>query len=225
MKTRSFVSVIALLFVLVSVPTVLFADSSCQTDHTVYQYQPCGTVAVANLYEANSSGIENGLIGDFQGYNANFADSVYAVVWRNNSIVYTGPSSPSNQQLSQYEQFTLVPAGVLQAGDMIELVASVQDINGAQNYYSQRLDQNLDGLNHFWATSMMQDQCDPNLGGSCVFVGLEDLPMQEGSDFDYNDFKMWVYGMDATPMPEPSSIILLTGAPLAFALGKLKRFF
>jgi hypothetical protein len=60
-------------------------------------------------------------------------------------------------------------------------------------------------------------------------VGFEDIPQQEGSDFDYNDFKMWAYGLDLSPgastVPEPSSILLLTGAPLAFAFGKLRRLF
>ena len=49
-----------------------------------------------------------------------------------------------------------------------------------------------------------------------------DLPKQEASDFDYNDFKFFVYGVDA--VPEPSSLVLLGGVPLSFAVSKLRRW-
>jgi hypothetical protein len=223
MKLRSFALVCCLFLALTSIPTQLLADSFCESDHSIYQYQPCGTVASANLFTANDLGISNGVVGDFQGYHADFSSDVYAIVWNGNQMVYKGDPSPLNTQLSQFETFTLVPGGIMQAGYQVELVLTVNDDNGVKTYYSQHLNQNSDGLNHVWATSMTQNQCDPNMSGPCVFTGFEDLPMQEGSDWDYNDFKMWLYGVDASPIPEPSSFILLMGAPIAFLVIKFRN--
>ena len=221
MKSRSFLLACMLLLAVTCVSTRLLADSLCQTDHSVYQYQPCGTEAAQNIFPVKNSGV--GLIGDFQGASADFSDSVQALVWRGNELVYTGAFSPTNQQLKQYDTFTLVPTGIVQAGDQVEFVLSVDDVNGHQLYYSQHLNQNIDGLNHTWATAMNADQCDPNMQGGCAFLGFEDLPQGEGSDLDYNDFKMWVYGVNVVQFPEPSTIVLLTGAPIAFLASKFRN--
>jgi hypothetical protein len=225
MTLRKSLLLFSLLFALVAVPSQLLADQFCQIDPAPYQYQSCGTVASANLFTVNGKGLQDGLEGVFQGYHADFAADVQALVWRQGQLVYTGTPSETNQQLSQFQTFTLVPQGIMQAGDQVEFVVNVDDVNGAQSYYSQDLAKNLDGLNHMWATTLDEAQCAPGMSGSCVFIGSEDLPKQEGSDFDYNDFKFWAYGVDATSVPEPSSILLLTGAPLAFAFGKLRRLF
>ncbi len=166
----------------------------------------------------------------FGNYHADFTSSINALVWRDNQLVYTGPSSPLNTDFTLYQPFQLVPSDQLQAGDQIEFVLHVNDPNGAQNYYSSELDKNIDGLNHVWAESLTNGQC-MIFAGPCAYLGFEDLPQQEGSDFDYNDFKAFMIGFDvstggaaANPVPEPSSILLLTGAPLAFAVSKLRRF-
>jgi hypothetical protein len=76
--------------------------------------------------------------------------------------------------------------------------------------------------------NLIQADCAPGQTGSCLFIRFEDLPKQEDSDFDYNDYKMWAYGLDlsagVSTVPEPASVLLLTGAPLAFAFRKLRRF-
>jgi len=221
MKVCTAVLACCLLFGLAIIPAQAFADEFCQSDPSIYQYQPCGTVADANLFPVNAVGTGDGIIGAFQGYHADFSETVHALVWRGGQLVYTGDPSPTNKQLSLYQEFTLVPTGILQTGDMIEFVLSVDDINGHQDYYSQQLNKNVDGLNHAWGTSMTAGECDPNLSGSCVFIGFEDLPKQEASDFDYNDFKFFAYGID---VPEPSSLALLGGVPLAFAMSKLRRW-
>jgi len=222
MKVRSVVLLCSLLLALAVIPTRLFADSFCDSDHSIYQYQPCGTVASQSAFVANALGSDQGLIGDFQGYHADFEENVFALVWRNGQMVYQGDPSPMNDQLSQFQTFTLVPSGILQTGDQVEFVLHVtNDPNGDHYFYSSQLSKNLDGLNHTWGSSLTQQQCDPNMSGPCAFVGFEDLPMGEGSDFDYNDFKMFVYGADQ--VPEPSSIVLLTGAPIAFLANKLRR--
>jgi hypothetical protein len=225
MKVRAMVSLLGLLFAIVVIPSQLFADSFCQTDQSIYQYQPCGTVATSVLFRVDGQGQERGVTLDFQGYHADFGSSIQALVYRNGQLIYTGSFSPTNLQMQQYDTFTLVPAGVAHAGDDVELVQKVDDINGEQYFYSENLGKNSDGLNHTWGMHLGASMCDPNGHADCVFVGFEDLPKQEGADFDYNDFKMWLYGVQVTEVPEPSSLILITGAPLAFALGKLRRFF
>jgi Domain of unknown function (DUF4114) len=223
MKLRAFVLVCTFLLAVTAVPTLLFADSFCESDHSIYQYQPCGTVAGANLFNVNGVGTDGGVIGDFQGYHADFSENVFALVWRNGQMVYQGDPSLLNNQLSEFQTFTLVPANVLQAGDQIEFVVHVtNDPNGDHYFYSSELSKNMDGLNHVWGSNMTANQCDPNRSGPCAFLGFEDLPKGEGSDFDYNDFKMWVYGVDAVAVPEPP-IILMLGAPLAFLASKLRN--
>ncbi len=228
MKPRILVGACGLLLALTAIPSQLRADSFC-SDPPPYQWQQCGTIAKSNLFTVNASGLSNGVFGTFGGYHADFPSDVFAIVWRDGQQVYTGSPSPKNTQLSIFQGFSLVPSGVLQAGDQIEFVVDVADVNGEQLYYSMQLGNNLDGQNHLWAESLAENQCDPNQSGNCLFLGWEDLPIQEGSDEDFNDFKFFLYGADisssSAAVPEPSSILLLTGAPLAFAGRRLRRLF
>jgi len=219
---------------ILAVPTCMFADQFC-TDLPPYQYQPCGTVAATNVFTVNALGVGAGVGFLFRDYHANFADDIYARVFRDGSLVYTGDPTPTNLDSKMYMRTVLVPANELQAGDQIEFVLQVADVNGPQTYYSRAEDfgLNADGLNHTWATNLpSQGFCAFINPEPCVFVGFEDLPQQEGSDFDYNDFRGWLYGVTFTTqgvntpsVPEPSSLMLVTGVPLAFALNKLRRLF
>ena len=94
MKVRTMVSLLGLLFAIVVIPSQLLADSFCGTDQTIYQYQPCGTVATAVLFRVDGQGQERGVILDFQGAHANFPSSVQALVYRNGQLIYTGDFSP-----------------------------------------------------------------------------------------------------------------------------------
>jgi hypothetical protein len=235
MKLRILLSLSAALFALTVMPSRLLADSFC-SDPPPYQYQQCGTVAASHTFTASGSGFLNGIYGVFEGYHANFASKVSAEILNaSGQVVYQGPEYRfSNQQLGIHQRIPLLSGLQLNrtfvAGDTIEFVLHVlDDPNGQQFFYSQRLGLNSDGLNHDWATTLTGAQC-TDLTGPCVFMGFEDLPQQEGSDFDYNDYKMWVYGVSITStstqgVPEPSSILLLSSASLALAFGKLRRFF
>jgi len=226
MKVRSVVLFCSLLLALALIPTRVFADAWC-SDPPPYQYQSCGVVAPANSFTANVAGYGVNML--FYGYHADFSSSINALVWRGNQLVYTGPTSPLNTDMHQYQFFNLVPADELQTGDQIELVLHVNDPNGNQDFYSSEISKNSDGLNHLWAETLTDGQC-IIIVAQCTFVGFEDLPQQEGSDFDYNDFKAIIFGMhinngsNESQVPEPSSIALLTAAPLAFVLNRFRRF-
>jgi hypothetical protein len=213
-------------------PSRAYADQFCSTDPAPYQYQSCGSFASANVFNVNSSGLSNGVYGVFEGSHADFADSVLAQVVRNNVVVYTGYESLSNQQLQPGDVIPLIPSGELQAGDQVNFVLHAKDVNGQQFYFSYYLNSNIDKNNHTWAQSLPQNQCAPGKSGDCLFVGFEDEYCitgglcewgQSKDEPDYNDFKMWVYGLDVQPVPEPSSLVLLSGAPLAFAISKLRK--
>ena len=223
-----------LVALMTTMPSRAYADQFC-SDPAPYQYQSCGSYSPANIFSVNSSGLSKGVYGVFQGYHADFADSVIAQIVRNNIVVYTGYESLSNQHLQSGDEIPLIPAGELHAGDQVNFVLHAKDVNGDQFYFSYYLNSNIDKNNHTWAQALPENQCAPGQSGSCVFVGFEDEYCITGglcewgsqkNEADYNDFKMWVYGLDvgSYQAPEPSSLVLLSGAPLAFAIRKLRRF-
>lgn len=233
MTTRFLVWVCGFLLAVSIVPSNLYADQFC-SEPPPYQYQPCGTVAAGNTFTVNASGAESGVFGFFEGFHADFGSSVYALLFRDGIQIARSLKSATNQRLAVDQRLDFFsPIGLVppHVGDTVEFVLDDQtDPNGEQLFYSQRYATlNSDHLNHTWAENLTQAQCAPGQSGSCLFLGFEDIPLQEGSDFDYNDFKMWAYGLDlssgASPVPEPSSLLLLTGAPLALAFAKLRRFF
>jgi hypothetical protein len=211
-----------------ALPARVFADAFC-ADPPPYQYQSCGVVADTNTFTVNSDGLISGINMRFGTYHADFSSSINALVWRGDQLVYTGPNTALNTDMHTYQYFRLVPNSVLQAGDQIEFVLHVNDPNGNQDYYSSELGKNIDGLNHVWAEPLTNGLC-VIVAGPCTYLGFEDVPQQEGSDFDYNDFRAWIFGMSisngsenaANPVPEPSPIFLIAGAPLAFAVRKLR---
>ena len=229
-----FCLILAFGFALVAMPSSLYADAFCSVDPAPYQYQSCGTFAQGNTFNVNSNGLSNGVYAVFQGYHADFADAVIAQVIRNQVVVYTGYESLSNQQLQPGQEIPLIPSGELQPGDQVGFVLDAKDVNGEQLYFSYYYQvSNKDHQNHTWAQSLPENQCAPGQQGSCLFLGFEDEFCQTGgfcewgndkTEADYNDFKMWVYGLDLQPVPEPSSIVLLAGAPLAFAISKIRKF-
>jgi len=225
----------AFVLAFVTTPSSLYADSFCSTDPAPYQYQSCGSFAPGNSFDVNSSGLSNGVYAVFQGAHADFADAVIAQVIRNQIVVYTGYESLSNKQLQEGQEIPLIPADVLQPGDQVGFVLDAKDVNGEQLYFSYYYQiSNKDHQNHTWASQLSADQCAPGQQGSCLFLGFEDEFCKtngfcewgnDPTEADYNDFKMWVYGIDLQPVPEPSSIVLLAGAPLAFVFRKFRNRF
>ncbi len=231
MKLRNFACMCGILLALAAIPSQLHADAFC-SGPAPYQYQSCGTEASPNNFTVNGFGFGVNMI--FNGYHADFSSSVSALVFRDSTLVYTGASSPLNTEMHQYQIVNLVPAAEIKPGDQIELVYHVNDPNGPQDYYSSELNKNIDGANHLWAQPLSNGQC-LIVAGPCTYVGFEDVPVGEGADFDYNDFSAWIFGMHidngdsgdpgigSAAVPEPSSIVLLAGAPVAFVLRKLRR--
>jgi len=231
MKTRTFFYTCGLLLALSALPANLYADQFCTMDPPPYQYPFCGLWTFPSTFTVNSSGTTDGVYAAFEGFHADFADSVYANLYRGGKVIAISQESLTNQQLAVNQIIPFFAGVDLQVGDEIELVLHDQtDPNGQQFFYSKNYLNNIDELNHTWAELLPANKCGPVQTNNCVFVGFEDLPLgeQEGSQTepDYNDFKMWLYGVDLikadVPVPEPSSLLLLTGAPLAFAL---RRFF
>jgi hypothetical protein len=228
MNMRAVVCTCGLLLALSVVPSKLYADQFC-SDAPPFQYQFCGVPSFPDFLTVNSSGTLNGVYGVFRDFHADFASSVYALLWRNNNVIAQSAESLTNQQLGFDQMIPFFSGMQVQAGDRVELVLHVQnDPNGQQLFYSQNYLNNVDGLNHAWSQNLTQANCAPNSVGNCAFVGFEDLPLGEGSDFDYNDFRMWLYGVDVSTQasssaPEPSSLLLLTGVPLAWALSKFRN--
>jgi len=234
MKTRTFFYTCGLLLALSALPANLYADQFCTMDPPPYQYPFCGLWTFPSTFKVNSAGTTDGVYGVFEGFHADFASSVYANLYRNGNLIATSAESLTNQQLNVDDKISFFSGVDLQMGDEIELVLHDQtDPNGQQYFYSKNYLNNSDKLNHTWATILPQNKCFPGATGNCVFVGFEDIPQFEQendpTEPDYNDFKMWLWGVDvsqaAAPVPEPSSILLLTGAPLAFAMGKFRRWF
>jgi len=211
-------------------PSWLVADSLCGIP-SPFQYGSCGSVAPSNIFTVNADGLANGVRGYFEGYSADFSDSVYALLFRNGVQIAQSTESQTNHQLNRDDQIPFFTSTQLQTGDQIEFVLHVQnDPNGNDLFYSHELNLNKDMHNHMWTTSLSSPNCAPGQASPCVYAGFEDLPLAENTDWDFNDFEMWIYGVDFAggvedPVPEPSAMLLLTGAPLAFALGKLRRPF
>jgi Domain of unknown function (DUF4114) len=230
MRTSALVYVCGLLLALSAASSNLYADAFC-SEGPPFQYQACGTVATGNVFTVNATGAASGVNGFFEGFHADFGSSVYALLFRDGNQIARTRNSATNQNLAVdqklefFSNLGIVPPHV---GDTVEFVLDDQtDPNGEQLFYSQRYATlNSDHLNHTWAENLSGANCAPGQGSTCLFIGFEDIPQQEGSDFDYNDFKMWAYGLDlstqATQLPEPSSLVLLTGAPLAFVVRKLR---
>ena len=230
MRTSALVYVCGLLLAVSATPSYLYADAFC-SEGPPFQYQACGVVAAGNTFTVNSAGAESGVFGFFEGFHADFGSSVYALLFRNGTQIARTARSATNQDLTVDQRLNFFsPLGIVppEQGDTVEFVLDDQtDPNGEQLFYSQRYATlNSDHLNHTWAENLSGANCAPGQGSTCLFIGFEDIPQQEGSDFDYNDFKMWAYGLDlgpgATQLPEPSSLLLLTGAPLAFVVRKLR---
>jgi hypothetical protein len=232
MKLRAFPYTYVLLMVVALVPSGLHADSFCMTDPAPYQYQFCGVWAFPETFTVNASGVSNGVYAAFEGFHANFASSVYANLYRNGVVIATSAESLTNQQLTTNQMMPFFSGVQVQSGDEIDLVLHDQtDPNGQQFFSSKNYLNNVDKQNHTWAQLIAANQCGPVQTDNCVFVGFEDLPQGEQesdpTEPDYNDFKMWLYGVGVSPavapVPEPSSLLLLTGVPLAFAVSKLRK--
>jgi uncharacterized repeat protein (TIGR02543 family) len=58
-----------------------------------------------------------------------------------------------------------------------------------------------------WAENLVPDfYCSPSEHPPCVYLGFEELPQQEGSDYDYNDFETWLYGVDFAQVQELNTL-------------------
>jgi len=232
MKERTLLLAIVLLLGLMLIPAQLFAAGNCSYP----EYSNCGTALGPVTFTLTNVGFAFPYIeGDWYGFDANFTESVYV---HDITTGYIGPGSYTNQSNPAFgtpTQLTM-PLANVHYGDQIEFVLHVtSDPNFPQGVdYCWGMDSCYKDYNgntqigHVFAQNLPANDC--NQGVPCVFMGFEDLPTTDGnahSDWDYNDFEFYVYGVSingqSAPVPEPSSVILLAGAPLAFAIRKLKN--
>jgi hypothetical protein len=226
----------------------LFADTgSCSYP----EYSQCGTPIEngSNQYVfklAPGLGFPT-IVVDWYNHYANFTDSIYV---HDLTTGFIGPMSYSNQggqQAGTPDQ--LIPSlSNVHYGDSIQLVLHVANdpnhpggidyadsCTGLSNICLQDKDLQNNAISHVFAETV--SNCENQQANPCIFMGFKDLPFAEngnhnfGNDWDYNDFEVWVYGLSCTncvqgqfsnEVPEPSSMILLAGFPLAFAIGRLR---
>jgi hypothetical protein len=99
-------------------------------------------------------------------------------------------------------------------GDVIVFDLRNTSINSV---FSSSPSRSSDGINHAYATTYTATGDGIPAG---IFIGMEDLPNGQ-SDLDYNDDQFVFTNVSATPVPEPSSLIML-GSGL-FGLGGVVR--
>jgi hypothetical protein len=220
-----------LFFLAIAAPLGAFADGPC----TFPEYTQCGTALAPVTFTLTDVGLGFPvIIGDWFGAHADFIDSVYIYDITAN---YIGPMSYTNQDGQEPGSPILLTDlnANIAFGDQLEFVIHVaSDPNHPDGIdYCWGLDscyKDFDGstkIGHVFAEALPAEDCDLPL--PCVFMGFEDLPNGEGVDYDYNDFEFYVYGVTLNgpqthqaPTPEPASIVLLAGMPLALALRKLR---
>jgi len=246
MKQRVFLSACVSLLGLLLIPSQLFADGPC----TPPQYTQCGT-PIENGNTPYTFTLTQGLgfpTVHIDWYNkvANFTDSIYV---HDLNTGYIGPMSYTNQsgQITGSSEFLIPFLANVHYGDSIQLVLHVANdpnhpkgidyadsCTGLTNICYQDMDLQNNAISHVFAENL--SNCESN--GPCMFMGFEDMPFLEngnhnyGADWDYNDFMVYVYGLSCTncvqgqfanDAPEPPSIILLAGAPIAFAIRRLRK--
>lgn len=239
MKERVLVFACVSLLGLILIPAQLFADGSC----TPPEYSNCGVPLSPVTFTITQISFPWAIVqADWYGYHASFTDRIYMY------DITTGYSSDlstfTNQQnpLRGTNELNIndIQGKKFHLGDQVEFVIrDYSDPNhpGGVDYcqFSSSCYHDVDNHNtpigHVFAENLPYNQCDQS--APCAFLGFEDLPFKEGNnqnyqnDWDYNDFEIYVYGVSIngsqSSVPEPSSIVLLAGAPLAFLIRKLRN--
>jgi hypothetical protein len=231
------------LFACLSLIALLLFPSVATALCSYPEYSQCGTPLSPVTFTITQVNYPFAYIqADWYGYSANFTDNIYV---HDLTTGATGPmSSYNNQENPPYgtpTQLVYDPLGQqFHLGDQVEFVIHVANdpnhpggvdyCEGLGTCYKDR-DNNNNPLGHVFAENLPPANCDQQV--DCVFLGFKDLPFKEGNnqnyhnDWDYNDFEVMVYGVSingsqSVVTPEPSSIILLAGVPLAFVVRKLR---
>jgi len=229
-------------------PVKLFGDQYCGVDPAP-SYQNCGVALGTATFRVEDLGLGVPLIfgiwgpkgtGDFNPPYANFTDYTYIHAFPFGSYgdyVGTDWISYSNQNRTEGDTVLLNDPSKITYGQTLELVLRVVDDPNHKSGvdYCWGLNTCEDKTTgHVWAVPLPANQCIENTGYDCVFVGFEDITQSENGDFDYNDFEFYLYGVQLCAnqectsvisaegnVPEPSTILLLAGTPLAIAIRTL----
>ena len=169
-----------------------------------------GTPAAGITQTASASGPGSGY---FTGASAGDVDTV-ALLDRT-----TGQMSSSFFDNHATAAGTMADFGTVAAGDALEFVLFASENNDLLFSGSNT----SDGAAHAWVKPFFGGVLSSVNYPAGVYVGFEDLPRSQRSDFDYNDdtfvFTKRQSAWSTTAAPEPASLALLgTGAFGAFAL-------
>jgi hypothetical protein len=169
---------------------ILAVSGTANATPTAYPNSGTPNPAVYTFTAANTGSI----IAYFAGSTASFVNDISMMVNGVATGVYGLPST------SAYgASFNM---GSVTAGDTIVFEMRNISPGGIGPWYSD-MTLNSDGINHIYSNLYGGDSLVP----AGVYVAFEDLP--GGGDFNYHDQNFVFTNVNATGVPEPSSLLLL----------------
>jgi len=178
-------------------------------------YPNVGTIAPTNTFTATSTGTIVGYFvqgGAASGGGAAYLDKVG--MWNVTTSTFSGWQFDNQTTTAG----TSANFGAVTAGDTLEFVLYDYTLS---EYFSSNPVNSADGVNHVYETPWGGGLLNGANIPAGVYLGTEDLPIWNPSDFNYNDDSFVFANVTATA-PEPGSLILLATG-LIGGLGAMRR--